>query len=110
MKLLIELKRNGVEKIICVGTDLKSSQESLDIANKYKNIFCTVGIHPHETKNVQKNYIYELESMSRESKVIAIGESGLDYYYNYSNPDIQKKCFIEQNSTFKKYAATNCNT
>ena len=88
--------KNGVKKIICVGTDLESSIKSLKISNKYKNIYCSIGYHPHESSKAEKNYLNELEEMSKEDKVVAIGETGLDYYYNYSDSKIQKKRFIEQ--------------
>ena len=87
---------SGVEKIICIGTDLESSIQSLEISNKYKNIYCTIGYHPHESSLTKKNYLNKLEEISREDKVVAIGEIGLDYYYNNSDPEIQKKRFIEQ--------------
>jgi len=88
-------KGNGVERIICVGTDIKTSYESIEIANKYDNVFCTIGCHPHDTSKIQEGYIDELEQMCKEPKVVAIGETGLDYYYNHSPPSIQKKCFVE---------------
>ena len=86
----------GVDKIICVGVNLESSIKSLEIANKYSNVFCTVGYHPHESQKVTKGYLNDLEIMCKEPKVVAIGETGLDYYYNHSYPEIQKKRFIEQ--------------
>jgi len=87
---------NDVKKIICVGTDLKSSIQSIEISNKYNNVYCAIGYHPHESSLADKNYLNQLEEMSKEDKVVAIGETGLDYYYNYSDSAIQKKRFIEQ--------------
>ena len=86
----------GVKKIICVGTDLESSIKSLEISNKYENIYCAIGYHPHESSKAEKGYLNEIEKMSKENKVVAIGETGLDYYYNYSDSNTQKKRFIEQ--------------
>ena len=88
--------KSGVEKMICVGVDLKSSERAIEIANKYDNIYATVGYHPHDSKDVEKNYLYELEEMSKLKKVVAIGETGLDYHYNISPKKIQKKIFNEQ--------------
>ena len=88
-------KGNGVERIICVGTDIKTSYESIEIANKYDNVFCTIGCHQHDTSKIQEGYIDELEQMCKEPKVVAIGETGLDYYYSHSPHSTQKKCFIE---------------
>ena len=87
---------NNVKKIICVGVDIQSSIKSIKIAEKYKNVYATVGYHPHESKDVNKNYLYELEQLSKHEKVVAIGETGLDYHYNHSQKEIQKKVFLEQ--------------
>ena len=86
----------GVKKIICVGTDLESSIKSLEISNTHENIYCTIGYHPHESSKAKEGYLNEFEEMSKEDKVVAIGETGLDYYYNYSDSNTQKKRFIEQ--------------
>ena len=88
--------KSGVEKMICVGTDLKTSEKALELANQYREIYATVGYHPHESKDAQKGYLYEFEEMSKNPKVVAIGESGLDYHYNISPKNIQKKIFREQ--------------
>ena len=88
--------KSGVEKMICVGTDLKTSEKALELANQYREIYATVGYHPHESKDAQKGYLYEFEEMSKNPKVVAIGESGLDYHYNISPEGIQKKIFREQ--------------
>ncbi len=87
---------SGVEKMICVGTDLKTSEKAIELADKYSEIYATVGYHPHESKDAQKGYLYEFEEMSKNPKVVAIGESGLDYHYNISPENIQKKIFSEQ--------------
>ena len=87
---------SGVEKMICVGTDLKTSEKAIELADKYSEIYATVGYHPHESKDAQKGYLYEFEEMSKNPKVVAIGESGLDYHYNISPESIQKKIFREQ--------------
>ena len=81
----------GVEKIICVGVDLKSSEQCINLANKFPNIYATVGFHPHESKLAENNYLNTLESMTQESKVVAVGEIGLDFHYNHSNEKVQKK-------------------
>jgi len=94
--------KNNVKKIICVGTDIETSYQSIEIANKYDQVYCTVGCHPHETSKMNNSYIAELEKMCSNPKVVAIGETGLDYYYSHSTPEIQKKCFEEQIELSKK--------
>ena len=59
-EVLDRAEKNGIKKIVCVGTDLDSSIKSLEISNKYKNIFCTIGYHPHEAKKTPENYLNEL--------------------------------------------------
>mgnify|MGYP001254424452 CR=1 FL=1 len=87
---------HNVKKIICVGVDIESSIKSIKIAEKYDCVYATVGYHPHESKDTIKNYLYELEELSKHEKVVAIGETGLDYYYEHSNKTTQLKVFNEQ--------------
>jgi TatD DNase family protein len=87
---------NGVEKIITVGIDLKSSEECIKLAEKFPSVFATCGYHPHEAVKAPKRYLYELENMAAHPKVVAIGEMGLDYHYNFSDPKIQQKVYREQ--------------
>ena len=87
---------SGVKKMICVGVDLETSEKAILISNKYEQVYATVGYHPHESKDAPQKYIYELEDMAKNSKVVAIGETGLDYYYNISPKSIQKNIFNEQ--------------
>ena len=87
---------SGVHRMICVGTDLKTSEKAIELANEHNEIYATVGYHPHESKDAKKGYIYELEEMAKNSNVVAIGESGLDYHYNISPESTQKKIFREQ--------------
>tara|TARA_B110000438_G_scaffold226280_1_gene220463 strand:+ start:2242 stop:3000 length:759 start_codon:yes stop_codon:yes gene_type:complete len=94
--VLDRAQKNNISHIICVGVDLKSSIKCIELSDKHKQIYATVGYHPHESKEVSKSYLIELEKMLKHKKVVAIGETGLDYYYNHSNKKIQKKVFIEQ--------------
>jgi len=87
---------NGVEKIITVGVDLKSSEDCIKLAEKFPSVFATCGYHPHEAVKAPKRYLYELENMAAHPKVVAIGEMGLDYHYNFSDPKIQQKVYREQ--------------
>ena len=96
-KVLDDALNNGVEKIVCIGTDLSTSKQSVDIADKYDNVYAAVGIHPHDSKDVSKDYIKDLETLVHSSeKVVAIGEIGIDHYRNISPKDIQQKVMIEQ--------------
>jgi len=86
----------GVTSFICVGTDISDSIESYKLTKKYKNIYSTAGIHPHDAGGAEKNYLNELRDLLLNQKVVAVGEIGLDYYRNISKPDGQKLIFKEQ--------------
>ena len=86
----------GVNTFICVGTNINDSHESLTLAKKYKNIYATAGIHPHDSKDVQGGYLEELRKLLDNEKIVAVGEMGLDYFRNISDSDTQKIVFKDQ--------------
>ena len=97
-KLPDVIKRAEINKILyllTICTTLDSFNRIKIIINKYKNIYGTFGIHPHETenfKNVDKNFILNIAKENK--KIIGIGETGLDYFYNHSEKQNQRKSFI----------------
>ena len=101
-EIILNAKKANVEKMICIGDNLNTSLKSLAIAEKYNNIYATIGIHPHESKDASEKYLSKIESYSNHQKVVAIGEIGLDYYYNFSDSKIQKAVFLEQLKLAKK--------
>ena len=78
-----------------MGTNINDSLLSLDISKKFENVFCSAGVHPHDSQNVDKDYIQQIELMMKSKKMIAIGEIGLDYFRNISSKKIQIKVFHE---------------
>ena len=87
---------NQIKYLLTICTTLKSFEIIKLIVTKYKNIYGTFGIHPHETKkfkNVNSEFILNLKKKNK--KIIGIGETGLDFYYHHSEKAIQKKSFIE---------------
>jgi len=86
----------GVEKIICVGYDLASSQEAVLLARKYRQIYAAVGIHPHDAQTLTVEVLTKLKDLAKDPRVVAVGEIGLDYYRDLSPRDKQKEAFIEQ--------------
>jgi TatD DNase family protein len=87
---------NGMEKIINVGCDLKSSQKSVQLAEKYEGIYAAVGFHPHDAKDLTEVSLKKIEKLAQHKKVVAIGEIGLDFYRNLSPPEDQIKAFKKQ--------------
>ncbi len=90
---------NGVKCFLCVGYDIKSSKKAIEIANKYKEVYASIGVIPTEHKSYNNSTITALKELYLQSKkVIAIGEIGLDYYWENDQiiKNKQKRMFIEQ--------------
>ena len=95
----------GVGEFINVGTDLQSSRQAIQLAHQHSSVYATVGIHPHDAKEAHDEDFPELERLLRESKVVAIGEVGLDFFRDLSPREIQKKVlnrFFELHRKTKK--------
>lgn len=86
----------GVDYIIVPGTDIKSSIRAIELAEKYDNIYAAVGFHPHDAAQASEDALIEVEKLSHHPRVVAIGEIGLDYYYDFSPRDVQKEVFKAQ--------------
>lgn len=85
----------GVGYIVNPSSDMPSARVCLDMARKYPFLYAAVGIHPHYAENVNDNDMALLAEMAADDKVVAVGETGLDYYYDNSPREIQKRRFIE---------------
>lgn len=85
----------GVEKIIAVGGagDMSSNTEAVALAARFENVYATVGMHPHDAKDVGSEDLATLKELAAHPKVVAVGETGLDYYYNHSPHDVQRRVF-----------------
>ena len=88
--------QNGIKNIINIGTDLRTSRFSVELSQKYPQVYCTIAIHPHDAKNFTNQTLAELEKLAQYEKVVAIGEIGLDYYRMYSPKEAQIKAFRAQ--------------
>lgn len=86
-------KETDIDYIINIGSTLKSSQASVELARKYEFIYAAVGVHPHDADSFDEKIFLALNELAKEKKVVAIGETGLDYYRNYSKVDKQKDLF-----------------
>jgi TatD DNase family protein len=95
-KVVERALKNNVKYMLSISTTDKSYTRILEIIEKYKNIYGTYGIHPHETKNYKYLKTEEIiKKISLNKKIIGIGETGLDFYYDHSDRVIQKLIFIE---------------
>ena len=81
----------GVTRMICVGCTLEDSKLGIEMAKRHKYIWASIGLHPHEAKNYVNDpmALQEFHELAKELKVAAIGEIGLDYFYNHSDPKEQ---------------------
>ena len=95
-KVIERAIKNDVKYMLSISTTNESYSRILEIVEKYKNIYGTYGIHPHETKNYKNlSEAHIIEKTILNKKIIGIGETGLDFYYEHSDPKTQKKIFIE---------------
>ncbi|WP_018248309.1 TatD family hydrolase [Orenia marismortui] len=87
---------NGIKKIINVGADMKSSYNSVELAKENDFIYASVGVHPHEAEGFSEEDYNKLKELAQHDKVVAIGEIGLDYYYDNSPRLAQQRVFRRQ--------------
>lgn len=85
-------KSAGVEKIVCIGTDMPTSQLAINVALENPEIYATIGVHPHEVSLKT----YNIETLLPQDKIVAVGEIGLDYFYNHSPREAQIKALEYQ--------------
>lgn len=98
-ELINSLFLEEVDKIINAGYNLESSKKALEIAEKYSQIYTTCGISPNDISNSVESIQEELrkiEVIAKNEKIVAIGEIGLDYYWNTENKELQQYAFVEQ--------------
>jgi len=94
---------NKVNKMVVIGYDLETSLKAVEIASSYDFIYAAVGIHPSEIKKMKENDLIEIEKLLSNNKVVALGEIGLDYYWDKDNKERQKEMFIKQIKIANKY-------
>ena len=100
-EIIKETLSSGVSNFIVSGYNIESSKKAIEIAKEYDGVYAIVGISPNDVENIKtdediKEYVSEIEKITKSDKVVAIGEIGLDYYWNKENKDIQKQLFIKQ--------------
>lgn len=83
----------GVGKIISIGTGIESSLATMELSRKYRGVYVSVGIHPHSASGFSEEAMREFEEMTQDLKVVAIGETGLDYHYMNSSREDQVRSF-----------------
>ena len=95
-QVLSSLKDGGVCGVVDCGCDLSSSLKAIELSEKYDFIYAAVGIHPHETAEAGANDFDEIKKLFSKEKVVAVGEIGLDYHYDFSPREVQLTFFERQ--------------
>ncbi len=95
-KVISRAKKVGVEYIVNIGFDVDGSRKAVELAQKHKGLYATVGIHPHNASQIDQDVLNKIRQLSEKPKVVAVGEIGLDYYRNLSPREAQKKAFEAQ--------------
>ncbi len=91
-----QIKQAGVHTVINVGESMRTSRLSIELAEKYDFVYAAVGVHPHNAEKMLTRDFDELRIMAKHDKVVAIGEIGLDFYYDNSPRYVQELRFIDQ--------------
>ena len=95
-ELLAAMNAGGVSLIMNAASSVRSTKFALKLADKYGFIYASAGVHPHDSKSMTDDTVGELERLLSHPKAVAVGEIGLDYHYDFSPRDIQRKRFREQ--------------
>lgn len=106
-ELILEIKKGGITKFISAGYSLEGSIRAIELSKKYDFIYPTCGISPNDIPQTEEELwksLAKIEELIKEnSKIVAVGEIGLDYYWEKENKEIQKLAFIEQIKIANKY-------
>ena len=110
-EIIEQTLKNGVSNFIVAGYNIESSKKALDIVKEYEGLYSIVGISPNDIENIKEDkdintYILEIEKIIKTDenrKIVAVGEIGLDYYWNKENKELQKIIFKKQIELANKY-------
>lgn len=89
-------RQAGVERFVTIGCDVDNSRRALGLAATHHDVFASVGVHPHEAEKVGDAFVDDLRILSAHARCVAIGECGLDYYYDHSPREKQQEVFAAQ--------------
>ena len=98
-QIIKETLLNGVSNFIIAGYNIEGSIKAVEIAQKHGPIYATAGISPNDVEDIKDKVddsIFKIEEIAKNKKVVAIGEIGLDYYWNKENKELQKEVFVKQ--------------
>ena len=94
--LLRSMEAHGIEKIINVGASLRGVRDTVTLTEQYPFLYGAVGIHPDEVGELTEDHMEWMRGLCEKEKIVAVGEIGLDYYWDKENHEVQKKWFVRQ--------------
>lgn len=95
-EVLIRAQQASITHMVSIGCDIRTTQAAKDIAHRIPQVYFTAGFHPHDAKDMSDASFLALKNLAQDEKCVAIGECGLDYYYEHSSPTVQKEAFAKQ--------------
>jgi TatD DNase family protein len=111
-KVIHRARENGIEQMVCVGTDLESTQRCIELAERYSFIYAAAGVHPHFADKVfTPEHFQPLVKKAGHPRVVAIGETGLDYYKKFARPERQQELLrqhLRLSETLNKPLVIHC--
>ena len=96
IELLSNIYKEGITRIVCAGYNVEQSEYAVNLAKEIHYMYATCGISPNDIEDFVDNNLEKIEKLAQNEKVVAIGEIGLDYYWNKDNKELQKELFIKQ--------------
>ena len=95
-EVMARMKDAGVNRCILAGSDMETSEQIVNLAKNYPNVYGVVGIHPHDAKTWTDDCADRIAQWVKEERIVGVGEIGLDYYYDHSPRDVQQEVFVKQ--------------
>ena len=102
-EVLQRAQENNINKIVSISSDIPSTEATISLAEEYDYIFATTGVHPHSADQMSEEVLIGIDHFAKNDKVVAIGETGLDYFYMNSEKEVQIDSFTEHIRLGKKH-------
>ena len=102
-EVLQRAQENNINKIVSISSDIPSTEAAISLAEEYDYIFATTGVHPHSADQMSEEVLIGIDHFAENDKVVAIGETGLDYFYMNSEKEVQIDSFTEHIRLGKKH-------
>ena len=102
-EILKRAKASGVEKIVSISSDIPSTEATIALSNEHNHVFATTGVHPHNAEQMSDEVLKGIDHYASHKRVVAIGETGLDYFYMNSEKAVQINSFTHQIRMSKKH-------